>query len=74
MKEVHDFLHIKVFQSVAFLTYVPVNKGTQEIRDAATGSGWHFSGVSLHSHHCSNMLQDKGFQRLKYFEDTLLKM
>lgn len=74
MKEVHDFLHTKVFQSVAFLTYVPVTKGTQETRDAATGSGWHFSGASLHSHRCSNMRQDKGFQRLRHFENTLLKM
>ena len=74
MKEVHDFLNMKDFWSVAFLPYVLVNKGTQKIWDTAEGSGLHFSFASLHSHSYSNMLQDKVFQSLKYFEETLLKM
>jgi len=74
MKEVHDFSNMKDFWFVAFLPYVVVNKGNQEIRDAAGASGLHVSFASLRSHSCSNTVQHKVFQSLKYFVETLLKM
>lgn len=38
----------------------------------STGQWWHFSLASLHPHR--NLLQDKVFQNLKYFQEPLLKI